>query len=111
MLDRWIARVEDALIAGGADEQAPTFDALVGSALRLYAASPHLHASTSEGYLSMAAKRRGCRSARGTPPSWQHLPPVGVLRLPRLSSRGLPAGASRHGSSEAGAIDGVLFEQ
>ena len=28
-LDRWIAHVEDALIAGGADEQAPTFDALV----------------------------------------------------------------------------------
>ena len=29
ILDCWIARVEDALIAGGADEQAPTFDALV----------------------------------------------------------------------------------
>ena len=29
ILDRWIARVEDALIAGGADEQALTFDALV----------------------------------------------------------------------------------
>ena len=29
ILDRWIARVEDALIAGGADEHAPPFDALV----------------------------------------------------------------------------------
>ncbi len=29
MLDRWIAKVEDALIAGGADEKSPDFDVLV----------------------------------------------------------------------------------
>lgn len=29
ILDRWIARVEDAVIAGGADEHSPAFDALV----------------------------------------------------------------------------------